>query len=214
MNYLQRKKRAIISMHHSNIPSGYKQVEYLTSDGNQYILTDFIPKIGDSVVFYFRRKSDKQYDAPIYSTSNEDSGRQLAILFGTYTAGNSNTTYYKYFTNSDASQIKNTFVSSEMQKVEILSDGTINIAGQNYKTEVSKEKQEIDAPLYVFERSNHTSHYIGDISTVNFKRNNVDVLNLIPCLDYNNRPCMYDTVSKKSYYNQGTGEFLYGEVIN
>lgn len=198
----------MISMHHSNIPSGYKRVEYLTSNGNQYILTDFIPKIGDSVVFYFRRKSNKQYDAPIYSTSNEDSGRQLAILFYR------NETYYKYFTTGDASQLNNSFLSSKMQKVKILSDGTINIAGQNYKTEVSKEKQETDAPLYVFERSNHTSHFIGDISIVNFKRNNVDVLNLVPCLDYNNRPCMYDTVSKQTFYNQGTGEFLYGKVIN
>ena len=208
MNYLQSKKKVMISMKHSNIPSGYKQVEYLTSDGNQYILTDFIPKIGDSIVFYFRRKSNLQKDAPISSTSNEDSGRQLIILFDRALA------FYKYFTTDDASRLYNAFLSSEMQKVEILGDGTINIAGQNYKTEVSKEKQETDAPLYVFERSNHTSHFIGDISTVNFKRNNVDVLNLIPCLDNNNRPCMYDTVTKQTFYNQGTGEFLYGEVIN
>ena len=204
----------MISIHQGSIPSGYKQVEYLTSNGKQYILTDFIPKIGDSVVFYFRRKSNEQYDAPIYSTSNEDSGRQLAILLGAYTNDTPNITYYKYFTNGNASRIGNTFVSSKMQKVEILSDGTINIARENCKEEVSKEKQETDAPLYVFERSNHTYHFIGDISTVNFKRNNVDVLNLVPCLDYNNRPCMYDTVSKKTYYNSGTGEFLYGEVIN
>ena len=208
MNYLQRKKRALISMHQDFIPSGYKQVEYLTSDGNQYILTDFIPKIGDSIVFYFRRKSDKQYDAPISSTSNEDSGRQLVILF------HRNVTYYKYFTTGSASKLKNSFLSSKMQKVEISSNGAINISGLIYTTEISKDKQETNAPLYVFERSNHTMHYIGDISTVNFKRNNVDVLNLVPRLDNNNRPCMYDTVSKQTFYNQGTGEFLYGEVIN
>lgn len=34
-------------------------------------------------------------------------------------------------------------------------------------------------------------------------------LNLIPCLDASGRPCMYDTVSRKSFYNSGTGEFLY-----
>ena len=33
---------------------------------------------------------------------------------------------------------------------------------------------------------------------------------LIPCLDDNGRPCMFDRVSRRSFYNSGTGEFLYG----
>ena len=36
-------------------------------------------------------------------------------------------------------------------------------------------------------------------------------LNLIPSLDTQRKPCLYDTVSKKAFYNQGTGEFLYKE---
>ena len=32
----------------------------------------------------------------------------------------------------------------------------------------------------------------------------------IPVLDKNKRPCLFDKVDKKCYYNQGTGEFLYG----
>ena len=34
-------------------------------------------------------------------------------------------------------------------------------------------------------------------------------INLIPALDRNDTPCMYDTVSKKTFYNAGTGKFLY-----
>ena len=34
-------------------------------------------------------------------------------------------------------------------------------------------------------------------------------INLIPALDRNDTPCMYDTVSKKPFYNAGSGEFLY-----
>lgn len=33
---------------------------------------------------------------------------------------------------------------------------------------------------------------------------------LIPCLDDNGRPCMFDRISRKPFYNSGTGEFLYG----
>ena len=39
--------------------------------------------------------------------------------------------------------------------------------------------------------------------------NNNLIMNLIPCLDTHSVPCMYDTVSKQTFYNQGTGEFLY-----
>lgn len=35
------------------------------------------------------------------------------------------------------------------------------------------------------------------------------LLNMVPCLDNNGTPCMYDSVSKQSFYNQGTGKFLY-----
>ena len=35
------------------------------------------------------------------------------------------------------------------------------------------------------------------------------VMQLVPCLDASFRPCMYDSVSKQTFYNQGTGEFLY-----
>ena len=35
------------------------------------------------------------------------------------------------------------------------------------------------------------------------------VLNFIPCLDENNIPCMYDLVSQKPFYNQGSGTFRF-----
>jgi hypothetical protein len=36
------------------------------------------------------------------------------------------------------------------------------------------------------------------------------VRDYIPILDKNDRPCLFDKVSKTCFYNQGTGEFLYG----
>ena len=41
-------------------------------------------------------------------------------------------------------------------------------------------------------------------------KDNILIRNFIPCLDENDRPCMYDTVSEQPFYNQGSGEeFLY-----
>ena len=75
--------------------------------------------------------------------------------------------------------------------------------------EVKKNKKEINAPLFLFERSNHAAHFSGKIGTVTFTRGEEKSLNLIPCLNEYNVPCMYDTVSGKSYYNKGTGTFGY-----
>lgn len=40
--------------------------------------------------------------------------------------------------------------------------------------------------------------------------NDVLVRDLIPVLDENNVPCMFDKLNKQFYYNAGTGTFLYG----
>lgn len=45
-----------------------------------------------------------------------------------------------------------------------------------------------------------------------FDIDGVPVLNLIPVLDLSGRPAMYDEVSGQFFYNQGTGEFTWGEL--
>jgi hypothetical protein len=44
-------------------------------------------------------------------------------------------------------------------------------------------------------------------------RNDVLVRDFIPVLDLNDEPCMYDRVTGRCFYNQGTGAFLYGPDI-
>jgi hypothetical protein len=40
--------------------------------------------------------------------------------------------------------------------------------------------------------------------------NGVLVRDLIPVLDWNDVPCMFDNVSEEFLYNKGTGQFSYG----
>ena len=47
-----------------------------------------------------------------------------------------------------------------------------------------------------------------------FDENGNLIVDLIPVLDKNDVPCMYDKVEKKFYYNQGTGDFIAGPIIN
>lgn len=51
-----------------------------------------------------------------------------------------------------------------------------------------------------------TKRYFGGKIYRFFVENQID---LIPSLDRNGIPCMFDLISRNTFYNQGTGEFLY-----
>lgn len=183
MNYLQQKKRALISVHRSFIPSGYKQVEYLESTGTQYIS---LPGLLNNDIITAK--------ALTKSTSNYRS------IIGC----NRDHLYELYFDNGVIKTFKN---------IKVIS---VSGSGTNRPIEVQAQKQGdcFNGNLLFDYNTSNQYNLIGNIYEFQIKRAEKIVLNLIPCLDNNNRPCMYDTVSKKTYYNKGTGEFLYGEVIN
>lgn len=65
-----------------------------------------------------------------------------------------------------------------------------------------------DAPLGTFAYTNYSpakARYYGS----KWWSGDSIIRDLIPVLDWNDRPCMYDKVSGELFYNQGTGEFLY-----
>lgn len=189
------------------LPAGYKRCKWLSSKDDAYLITDYYPKIGDAIEIYFSLDAARYYDAVISATSGYDSNRMLIILCGYYLFS-----YLKYFTAGDASRVYlPKYIGGEPRKMVIDKDGRmIGDSGAVISgNEVQKNKEEINAPLFLFERSNHKSHFSGKIGTVTFTRGVEKSLNLIPCLNAHNVPCMYDTVSGKTYYNRGTGTFGY-----
>ena len=190
------------------LPAGYKRCEWLSSKDDAYLITDYYPKIGDAIEIYFSLDEERNWNCPISATSGYDINRMLIILSCAPYIGS----YFKYFTTGDASKVYiNAYVGYEPKKLVIDKDGRMIAYNGHLLTdmEVQKNKKEINAPLFLFERSNHTSHFSGKIGTVTFTRGGEKSLNLIPCLNGHNVPCMYDTVSGKSYYNKGKGTFGY-----
>ena len=67
-----------------------------------------------------------------------------------------------------------------------------------------------DITLKIF-KSNHYSTSSFSKRVYYLKMYNFDsvlVRDYIPVIDSSERPCLFDKVEKKCYYNQGTGEFL------
>ena len=189
------------------LPAGYKRCEWLSSKDDAYLITDYYPKIGDAIEIYFSVDNKRDYDVPISATAEYDIDRSIIILFA-----NIANAFFKYFTTGAASRVYlPQYIGREPRKMVIDKDGRlIDYTGYLITNEeVKKNKEGINAPLFLFERSNHKDHFSGKIGTVTFTRGGEKSLNLIPCLNAHNVPCMYDTVSGKSYYNKGTGTFGY-----
>lgn len=188
------------------LPAGYKRCEWLSSKDDAYLITDYYPKIGDAIEIYFSIDKGRDYDAIMSATSGYDSNRQIIILFDLHS-----NLFFKYFTTGAATKSwLPYYIGGKPKKLIIDKDGRlIDFHGNVFDNEVQKNKKEINAPLFLFERSNHATHFSGKIGTVTFTKDGEKSLNLIPCLNAHNVPCMYDTVSGKSYYNKGTGTFGY-----
>ena len=176
------------------LPAGYQLCNYLESTGTQAINTGLTPVYGDEI------------NVLAYRTSNANS---MFYASGTLTVTSApNELYCRYFTstNNDATRILETRFPADAQYHHIMISQDGFYADGNFLTKLPGERAKAST-LIIFRG---TSSY-GKIRIKRFyiTRNGAYTLNLIPALDRNGTPCMYDTVSKQTLYNAGTGKFLY-----
>ena len=177
------------------LPAGYQLCNYLESTGTQTINTGLTPVYGDEI------------NVLAYRTSNANSMFYASGTL-TVTSGGDKHLYCRYFTstNNAAYRIHETFFpdNAKYHHIMISQDGFY--ADGNFVTELTGERAEAGT-MIIFKG---TSSY-GKLRIKRFyiTRDGAYTMNLIPALDRNGTPCMYDTVSKQTFYNAGTGEFLY-----
>lgn len=186
------------------LPSGYQKCAFLNSNGDQYLsVDDYIPQIGDYLSIIFVRNTYYNYGT-ILSAGTGD--YQIISVFG----DPYNRLYMKYFTNGDASYKSHIEVREKPYNLRFFSDGKIMLDGTEINNEVNKTKGSVNTNLHLFIRANLTKGFDGKILGFQADRSGETILNLVPALrSIDGKPGMIDTVSKKFYVNQGTGEFLY-----
>ena len=176
------------------LPAGYHLCNYLESTGAQTINTGLTPVYGDEI------------NVLAYRTSNANS---MFYASGTLTVTSApNELYCRYFTSTknDATRILDSRFPADAKYHHIMLSQDGFYADGNFLTELPGERAEAGT-LIIFRG---TSNY-GKLRIKRFyiTRDGAYTLNLIPALDRNGTPCMYDTVSKQTFYNERTGEFLY-----
>lgn len=201
----------------------YCEVEYLESTGTQYIDTGYklsAGKImtfngnimytqsnGNANFFYGYRSVDSaEYRGDmraffVYGTSAPPAGR-LAIRYGV---------------NADNS----TSTISQNQKYNISFDGTnLKVDGTTFINLSEAYTPAVYKSMWLF-NCNCTGYYSADVAKFSGRIYNwqifedgVLVRDMIPVLDWDMTPCMYDKVTEQLFYNQGTGDFVAGHQIH
>ena len=183
----------------SELPYGYTRCEYLESTGTQWINTEVVP-----YNVYFKSEEKAQYT----NTHRQQHGcitadRKYLAPIGIY-EGN-------FFCQIDkgvnvlriADTSRHVFVTDFKNGIAYIDDISYTI---------TKDFAHTNIRFYIFARSLN-----GEALTKNYKKcwyyniyiDDILTRNFIPALDPTGRPCMYDTITKQPFYNQGTGEFLY-----
>ena len=211
---MDRRKLLILQQKKEGLPDGYTQLEYLQSDGTQWINTEYILQGSDTVELkaeYVRRGSLK------YSTA--------------YFCG-CDITYQKGFSLAEDSKahgvrkvLGDVMTYSEVRPnvgiefVVVSSISLLRVVVGEEITEISKSTQTytpLDWPLYLFNTNRNGTAFdgaafIGKIYYAKITNSQGEMtLNCIPCLDVDRVPCMFDLVSRKSFYNVGSGSFTWG----
>ena len=190
-----------------------KRLLYLESTGTQYLDTEIIGKSGIRAFLDFEFISGNLADYIVFgSASNKWANRfyPVSARGGAWVLG-----YGARISATSAPVLGQRYaVESELSvgKQTMAVDGNILISSAN-NTSVDTKMS-----MYLF-----AVHSTGDGGTVKIyggsriyscwiEVDGVLARDIIPVLDWDDVPCMYDKVSGEMFYNAGTGEFLYGEV--
>ena len=176
------------------LPTGYQRCNFIESLGLQMINTGLTPVYGDEINVIAYRSS---------------SSNSMFYASGTLTVtGYADSLYCRYFTstNKGATPIPLEKFPDDKQYHHIMLSRDGFYADGNFVKALPGKRAEAGT-MIIFRG---TSSY-GRIRIKRFyiTRDGAYTLNLIPALDRNGTPCMYDTVSKQTFYNAGTGKFLY-----
>ena len=202
------------------LPKGYTRCAYLESTGTQCIDTEFVPKINAKLEMELKFDGDFQ---AIEGNTNvfgvRDTQSVFSLNFGEAKSQKNILFCWCEDSSKDGNRIRSLTITDDIRlnrnKIVFQSE---KIIYENLSANMATRNSENDDSLAIFGRKRNGVYYpfkAYNMYLYSCKLYNGEELerNLIPCLDINNTPCMYDTVSGKTFYNQGTGEFIAGPVV-
>ena len=200
---LPKKKLRLIMDSKRRLPKGFTEVEYLQSSGTEWIdIGTNVNTATDEIEMYFQLTDTANYK---WIFGEHDNNARLGLGTGDGT-NKRNVAYY-----NATSKVNDTEMYNSQHYYKVSSSG-VYLNGTKIDNYASFSST---STLYLFNLNLSAATYVckGKVWAYRHKRNGVLIRDMIPCLDNNNTPCMYDLVEQKAYYNAGTGSFTYGHTI-
>ena len=184
------------------LPEGYTALEYIQSSGTQYIDTGRKLTQDSDITIDFMIIDRLDSDAGILGSRESPSKNNLALfkqrsdrLFvGDFSA-------YPKYRFSAASSLNRTKIRMNKTGVwvnDILKKTWSDVA--NFETPTNG---------LIFDVGNN--NWTGNKAVMRlYGYTDGDAQRLVPCLDANGVPCLYDLIGKTAFYNQGSGSFTWG----
>lgn len=184
-----------------SLPDGYTRVEYLESDGGQYINTSIKPNSTMGVEIQFSTTTQYYNTVAVVDLGWETTG------FGV------GANAYQWGANVNGGQ---NWADGSIHTVSIDPSGVVADGSSVATFENSSWSIDYDFVLFALNRNGEIQeNLIGKIYYVKIKENNQIIRHYIPCINSSNVIGMYDIIEGEFYENLGTGSFIAGpQVIN
>ena len=192
------------------LPEGYTAVNYLQSSGTQWIEMGVAPNQNTKAVLKIK--------------INEFT-RQGASLIGSRTDANSNDQFFTYLDYIGGGRFLFR-VDGQPEKIPwegLTTDKiyTVTLSGTEMKAELedgtavflktfSVSDFESTVTMALFKSKSFDNGFRGRIYSCKHYGGDELIQDFVPCLDAEGVPCMFDFVSRKPFYNVGTGSFTWG----
>lgn len=190
------------------LPTAYQAVEYLESTGTQWIDTGYYPNINTEFYVDF---SDWGSTGTVYCTPGGIS--HTGVHVGLYTNNQGFRVYTSFGDKYDIGYINNSYLWLNRTKITIGKTGVVQ-NGEQVLTYTNVTFGEPPYSMVLFARRNGTSGEVERFASMKLyesivSESGLEVRHFLPCVrKSDNKPGMYDTVSKTFYTNAGTGEFV------
>ena len=182
----------------------YCEVDYLESTGTQWLDTGYAVNTStDEVETYFQLITTDKYK---WLMGEHDNGARFGIGSG----DGSNLRNIAYGVSTY--KVNDTEVYNSQHYFNANSNGVYLNGTQVHAFESFSSTSTVY--LFNLNISGGGSGAAGRIWHYTHKRNGILIRDMIPVLDWNYTPCMYDKVTDTLFYNQGTGSFTYGREIH
>ena len=208
-NYLSNRNR---------VPSEYAEVEYIKADANQWINTLYVLK---SDVFKVDFKVSLDLNdinrLTLFGSSNANTHSYTLCIWHNDDYGEG---IFKHWVGDGGELMPITYQNGVNEATYEVNNGVVSarVNGTSYSSSYPGQAYN-DGQFYIFGENygNDCKERANGYTLYSFKltEGGKEARNFIPVIRLSdNKPGLYDTVTRAFFTNQGTGEFKYGNIIS